>query len=121
METSHLEGSESDEDASKLIDHSNAVGFGANLEGLQNAHPMTLFGGDDEEYLSEEEFHNSLNEQEKTIFHALVISINNLHMDRQKKFMKRREKYLEQNPLFKTDQLAMRQQMERQIQAQAQY
>ena len=42
-------------------------------------------------------------------------------MDRQKKFMKRREKYLEQNPLYKTDQLAMRQQMERQIQAQAQY
>lgn len=34
----------------------------------------------DEEYISDEEFQKGLTEQEKTIFNALVISINQTHM-----------------------------------------
>jgi hypothetical protein len=52
--------------------------------------------GSEEEYIDEEEFQKGLTDQEKTIFNAMVISINQLHMIRQKNFQKRRAKYLEQ-------------------------
>lgn len=40
----------------------------------------------DDEYISDEEFQKMLSDQEKTIFNALVISINQTHMQRQKNF-----------------------------------
>ena len=49
----------------------------------------------EEEYISASEFNEGLTDQETTIFNALVISINQLHMQRQKNFQKRRQKYLE--------------------------
>lgn len=47
---------------------------------------MGMDFGSDEDYLSDEEFQKSLTEQEKTIFNALVISISQTHMIRQKNF-----------------------------------
>ena len=39
-------------------------------------------GDDDEEYISDEEFQKGLSDQERRIFNALVISINQTHMIR---------------------------------------
>ena len=51
--------------------------------------------GNEEEIITDEDFLKSLSKQEQTIFNALVISIKQLHMIRQKKFQKRRMEYLE--------------------------
>lgn len=51
-----------------------------NLNALQAMANMQPDSMSDDEYISEEEFQKTLNEQEKTIFNALVISINQTHM-----------------------------------------
>lgn len=76
-------------------------GVGASIE-EQLQQMMAMQGisqmdfGSEDEYIDDEEFQKSLSEQERTIFNALVISINQTHMIRQKNFQKRRAKYLEQ-------------------------
>jgi len=76
--------------------------FSGGMPGSQDefqANLAAMYGmdmGNDEEYISDEEFQKSLSDQEKTIFNALVISINQTHMNRQKNFQKRRMNYLEQ-------------------------
>jgi hypothetical protein len=66
-----------------------------NLQTLQAMAGMQVEQASDDEYISDEEFQKMLTDQEKTIFNALVISINQTHMQRQKNFQKRRQRYLE--------------------------
>lgn len=49
---------------------------------------------DDEDYISEEEFQKQLDDQEKTIFNALVSSLLQNYMINLKKFLKRRMDHL---------------------------
>lgn len=49
----------------------------------------------DDELISDEEFQKKLTDQEKTIFEALVIAINQTHIIRMKKFQQRRMEYLQ--------------------------
>ena len=51
-------------------------------------------GGEDEEYLSEEEFMKTIDDQEKTIFNALVSSLFQNYMNNLKKFLKRRMEHM---------------------------
>ena len=49
-----------------------------------------VMGDEDEEYISEEEFQKGLDDQEKTIFNALVSSLCQNYLINLKKFLKRR-------------------------------
>ena len=50
----------------------------------------TIMGDESEAYISEEEFQKGMDEQEKTIFNALVLSVLQNYRINLKKFMKRR-------------------------------
>lgn len=73
--------------------NSQLAGFGA-FAPFNFDYNFMADGDDDEEYISDEEFQKGLSDQERRIFNALVISINQTHMIRQKEFQKRRMEYL---------------------------
>ena len=72
-----------------------ATGDMSGLYGLMGMGAMNEIGqDDDEEYISEDEFNKQLDDQEKTIFNALVSSLLQNYMINLKKFLKRRMDHL---------------------------
>ena len=54
----------------------------------------TIMGDDSEAYISEEEFQKGMDDQEKTIFNALVLSVLQNYRVNLNKFMKRRMEHM---------------------------
>lgn len=79
---------------------SNPFAIDPNQQNFLGGPPLNQFpsGGSelgDDELISDEDFQKKLTDQEKTIFEALVIAINQTHIIRMKKFQQRRMEYLQ--------------------------
>ena len=61
---------------------------------------------DDDEYISEEEFQKQLDDQEKTIYNALVSSLLQNYMINLKKFLKRRMDHMKKTSLNNEQEMA---------------